>query len=257
MLEIHLPSIDICMSLGIRQILMTPQDMIPVQGKNGSYIPDCGVDGYGIDPSDITPLTQGGREAKALYKKMKKDTSGWWYADGSFTYEDFLGIILVGEASGWFYDLVSDASAQSLFVGGWNPAYCSKICFNGAFNFLGTLQVTHEYVDIFLRDKKNLLGYGHWGNDKLFNIIYDARFVAQRALHPAKLNNDQYNAPSTWGNISEESVRTINDLISNGKLKVGIADREGLYFIQGNFVVASVNQIKYLQSLDINMSAAP
>ncbi len=93
-------------------------------------------------PADDRSLTQDGAKIKRLYDTMKAATSGWWYANGDFTVKEFSGLLTMHEAAGIeFYMSPLDVivAAQQLFVGGWNPSYCSSIsvCYNGAFNFWG------------------------------------------------------------------------------------------------------------------------
>jgi hypothetical protein len=184
----------------------------------------------------------GGEDMKELFDLMKSKKGAWWYDDGNFTYDEFIGLIMIHEANITLPELgreLSDrdkiigemtcqAFAQQLYVGGWLPAYSpSGISNNGPLNMLaGYSQCAHEQIDKFIAGDlaieeyfglKNVLH----PNEKLMNSSTEqmriqqymniAREFGRQVLYPNSVNFDRYNALTNFGAepLTTEKVNSI------------------------------------------------
>jgi hypothetical protein len=208
-----------------------------------------------IDSNSESLLTQEGAEVQALYMKMKAEISGWWYSSGSFTFEMFLGLMLMHEAAGnldWL-TLIAQATAQQLFVGGNKDPYCaSRSCMNGVFNFLAAYtQSIPGLVDIFVHSNtsiRNYFGYGNFaleGNNKIKQRLSAATEAGTRSLHPNALNYDRYNSPSDWANYDD-----INRELTRMGAQIGTGVNQVYYRSPDNvFYIMTAMQVNYWDSI--------
>jgi RHS repeat-associated protein len=212
------------------------------------------------DPDPVTPTQAdpqassddwpyGGEEVKALYEQMKACISCWWYADGDFTLEKFLGLMIMHEAAGaassanW----IAKAIAQQLYVGGNPPAYCpSGLCVNGVFNFLAAYsESVHNLVDRFVRGTGPItkyFGYGQFArksnetsNERTVRIkakLTEATQWGNQALHPSVLNPSRYYAPTDWGNFDSVNRALTADNAQIGPNRNQILYRLGPFYVQ-------------------------
>jgi hypothetical protein len=175
----------------------------------------------------------GGEDVKELYDLMAGQKDAWWYDDGDFTLEEFVGLIAIHEANigfpvklnGEFEPdsmlrgyLTTKAFAQQLYVGGWANPYCpSGVCTNGPLNMLAAYsQSVHSLIDRFIgsQDKNPIINYD--GLKKMLNenapfmdgpnrearikqYMDLAREFGNRIMHPESLIFDRYNGLSNFG----------------------------------------------------------
>ena len=181
-----------------------------------------------IVPCDLTvgegvherTLPYGGNEVMALYNLMKDDHDGWWHKHPQykFTFEVFIGLMIIHEGAGYSVteELVREVVSQQLYVGGWNPPYCSigQCSENAAANqWAAQSQSIHGLVDAYVRlkgDIKEYYGYGDRARNKPNEQIEIAQGLGHDALHPTTLNYDRYNALSVCGNFEYDWVKKIN-----------------------------------------------
>ena len=169
----------------------------------------------------------GGNEIMALYNKMKNYSGGWWqkHPDQSkykFTFEVFIGLLIVHEGAGQetFENLIAELMSQQLYVGSWNPAYCSmgQCSQNAAANQWGAQsQSIHGLVDPYVRQNKDIKDFPtyHDGDDPNKEVEAAWKY-GNMALHPSSLNLDVDNALSVCGN-DPDWVRKINKAAEDPK----------------------------------------
>ncbi|HTX92920.1 MAG TPA: hypothetical protein VMC09_17040 [Anaerolineales bacterium] len=144
-------------------------------------------------------LPYGGTEVKQFYDELNADQNGWWYSQGTFTNEDFNGLLLIHESSGAvilpgqkspvkpiYGTLNAIVGAQQLYIGGWKPPYCPSetFCSNGAFNFWAAYsESTWKQLNLYIRGDKSIQDYT--GFDVVVNnpLIYmqNARALGRQA----------------------------------------------------------------------------
>ncbi len=174
---------------------------------NTPVVPICTLTvGEGIHP--ITS-PYGGNEVMTLYNKMKGYPDGWWQKHPNqpiykFTFEVFIGLMIVHEGAGMDINenLTAELTAQQLYIGGWNPAYCSmgQCSQNAAANQWGAQsQSVGLILDAYVRGTKDISEFSSYHGDQNKEIEI-ALEMGNKALHPSSLNLDKDNALSVYGN---------------------------------------------------------
>ncbi|NUQ84039.1 MAG: hypothetical protein HUU11_04930, partial [Anaerolineales bacterium] len=195
-----------------------------------------------------TSRRHGGDEIKSIFESFR-DACGWWNNNctSEFTIEQFLGMYLLFESNidapraqiDTLSEVLATISAQNLYVGGFNPAYCSVggQCANAVFNFIaanidgssglwGGPNAAASYAQ-----KTGVPKYGSETalRDKIAS-------VGQMALDPSTVISwDRNKGPSSWGNdqswadalIVEEIWEGFNGLSPNS---IYYYYRDAIYF---------------------------
>ena len=190
-------------------------------GNSGGGNPDPVVL---TNPGDSVPGTGGtqsfgGTQVKQLYDLMVGCTACWWYKNGSFTIETFLGLIVMAEANylqgdSDAMDAIKQIYAQRLYVGGGSgntEPYCpSGQCYNGVFNYLAaTSGSVWKMINTFVIGKANISKYmgpasiGQYdgqNDQKIQGALYKSVSLGYYALHPSRLY-ERKEGPSEYGPI--------------------------------------------------------
>jgi RHS repeat-associated protein len=206
------------------------------------------------DSSDLTEGSgivntkpYGGVELKALYEKMKAYESGWWYNDSYFTFEEFMGLLIIHEGAGISgpEEWVAKLAAQQVYVGGWTAPYCDLgMCFNGALNFWAAYSGSvWGLIDTYVRGERPIqqyLGYQDKGFVNPVKTMSRAAKLGNMMLHPAELWPNSYDSPTQWGNDPDltEALRAAR--IEEGVFLSTAYDSVVYYF--ETFVVLTINQ---------------
>ena len=178
---------------------------------------------------------------------MYNQRDAWWWADGSFTLEEFGGMWIIHEAAGDSKKalLIAQTIAQGLYVGhvnGLHDAACnSDICHNGLFNLMAAkANAGGSFAGGFL-GRKNAGEYEGYGG-KNGAYMGPAAQYGTVALHPTTLIWHKNDAPHNWGNSTAGT---------NGLRQVGITEKDfgtridGIFFMQGNWLIYTPNQAYY------------
>jgi len=145
------------------------------------------------DPDNGKPY--GGDEFLELYNLMVGCTACWWYSNGNFTFEMFVGFLLMHEGSGEFLYSMLDAfaGAQQVYVGGGGKGtlgpYCpSGICMNGVLNYFAAFsESARNLVDEYVRngtDISNYMGFGGRAINDPARVISEANLYGSIMLYP-------------------------------------------------------------------------
>jgi len=199
----------------------------------------------------------GGAEIYTSYETYR-DTPGWWndYKVGVLTTEEFFGLYLLFESGGnsETAQVLATVFAQNLYVGGYNPAVCrvGGICSNAVFNFIAS-QI--DGGSSLLKDPQLVA-------IQRYNVNHSTNRAAIQGLGSSAVDPnsvvlwDRFNGPSTWGNIKgAQAMYSMlpRDKVS-GEILYGAARNTVYYFLPDDFVVMSVNQARYWESLNVDMS---
>jgi RHS repeat-associated protein len=158
-------------------------------------------------------LTPGGAEIEKIYQRFR-DTCGWWNENckSEFTYEQFIGLYILYESN---IDVpksrideltvaLATITAQNLYVGGFNPPYCSVggQCANAVFNFIGA---NIDGNSGLWGGPEAAVGYAINTGVPKFGSEAELRdeisSVGQTATNPSTvITLDQNEGPSSWGN---------------------------------------------------------
>lgn len=209
----------------------------------------------------------GGSEVKKLYDKMVAAHSGWWYADGHFGIEEFVGIVLFIEANGEIaIDDIIPLANQELFGGGMRDPYCiSENCMNGVFNYLATTDAFRKRLYPYITgDVLKIIPFG-WPvppkrtSQAAKDIIARAREIGTAVLDASKASADSWNTPSKWGNNPALWTWLVtNQYVENGSIKPQYIGPNALItnYKSGAcpFFVFSVRQITNLTNLGAPMT---
>jgi hypothetical protein len=192
-------------------------NICPKQSSSDVPLTHAGQDGH----------KYGGDQVMELYLLMKRDTAGWWYADGDFTLEDFIGILLMAEGGGngpyteQFLTNDITAGAQSLYVGGDNDAYCPSMpCgANGVFNYLAaTSGSTWKLLDTFVLGKTSISKFAATYRredpetgaiESYSDYMTRAAGYGNRMLNPSSLARQRETALSKYGNFPDRTVKAL------------------------------------------------
>jgi len=142
-------------------------------------------------------LTAGGNEVMRLYRRMRSQTTAWWYTGDVFTTDQFVGLLLMteGKDNPTFMSLNDIAGAQQLYVGANDlQPYCpSGLCINGAFNYLSTLQsVNANLLTPYVKgngDVTQYRGCSGCAGKTAGDIMQDADTYAKAMLDPERYGN--------------------------------------------------------------------
>jgi hypothetical protein len=200
-------------------------------------------------------LEYGGEEVWQLYVLMKSAThEKWWFGgDDIFTFEDFVGLMLLHEGQGLaiLMNLNAMAGAQNLYVGGYAPpgvAYCpSTACTNGTSNYLATLESVRDQLERYGRGTTGISeykGYGDRGPEDPAGTLADANTYATAMLDPQRygsagltypiwpLNGDQYRALSRYSSGQRALIVTLTGLgMEPSRFYPGAYQGTGHYYI--------------------------
>ncbi|RMF44292.1 MAG: hypothetical protein D6755_09325, partial [Anaerolineae bacterium] len=196
----------------------------------------------------------GGADIYARYEEFR-NTPGWWNDNkiGVLTPEEFFGLYILFEAGGdpETADAIATVFAQNLYVGGYNPATCKVggVCSNAVFNFIAS-QI--DGGSSLLKDPQSdaiqLYGRNHHASRA------QIQGIGFSAVSPDSVVTWDRNAgPSTWGNIKGGKTLSTQYHIPTNVVN-GTASNTVYYFVPSNFVIMSINQVKYWQNLNVDMS---
>ena len=197
-------------------------------------------------PSEDAPLTEMGAKIAALFKDMYGHTDGWWWADGSFSLEEFLGMWIIHEAAGdpEKAALIAITIAQSLYVGhvvGANDAACtSEICHNGVFNIMAAKANDNGALAGGFLDMADVSAYGGYGGGNGAKMGAAAQY-GSAALHPTSLIWDKNDAPHNWGN-SDAGTTGLRGNPYHIKDGFHGAQIDSIYYMRGNWLIYTPNQ---------------
>ena len=131
----------------------------------------------------------GGAELHQVYLLMKAETNAWWYQNGDFSIEMFIGLLIIQEANygNNVYDneagnVISLTSAQNVYVGGNRPATCpggpGDHCFGGALNYWAAYSEVaqdlirdHVWGNVPINEYRGLGNVGDLGPDHALHSI--------------------------------------------------------------------------------------
>ena len=204
-----------------------------------------------IPGSDKT-RRHGGDEIELIFETFR-DTPGWWNNNGTseFTIEEFVGLYFLYESNidgskekvEELAEILATITAQNLYVGGFNPAYCSVggQCDNAVFNFIaanidgnsglwGRSDAAEAYA---LNTGAPKFG----GETELRDKISE---LGQMALDPSTVISwDREKGPSSWGNDQSWA----SALIANKKWEgFNGLSRDSIYYYYKDAIYFSVNQ---------------
>lgn len=198
-------------------------------------------------PSEDVPLTDLGAKVAMLFRDMYDYTDGWWWDDGSFTLEEFLGMWIIHEAA---EDpekaaLIAKTITQSLYVGhvvGTDDAACtSEVCRNGMFNIMAAKANDDGALAGGFLDMADVSTYGGYGGGNGAKMGAAAQY-GSAALHPTSLIWDKNDAPHNWGN-SDPGTRGLRDAgIDPDDFGTRV---DSIYYMQGNWLIYTPNQAAY------------
>jgi RHS repeat-associated protein len=198
-------------------------------------------------PTEDVPLTEMGAKISQLFQDMYDYTEGWWWDDGSFTLEEFLGMWIIHEAAGdpEKAALIAITIAQSLYVGhvvGANDAACtSEICHNGVFNIMAAKANAGGALAGGFLDMEDVSAYGGYGGENGARMGAAAQY-GSAALHPTSLIRDKNDAPFNWGNSDPGTAGLRAAGIDSGDFGTRV---DSIYFMQGNWLIYTPNQAAY------------
>jgi hypothetical protein len=140
-------------------------------------------------------MIYGGDQFAKLYELMNSATGTWWNRDGKFTFEQFVGLLLMHEGAGNYLFSMLDAfaGAQQLYVGGggggaYGPYCPSGPCQNGVFNYFAAFsQSARGLVDTYVKggtDIRAYTGYGGRGPGQTTRVMKEADEYGSAMLHP-------------------------------------------------------------------------
>ena len=210
------------------------------------------------DPVGVV-LTQAGQNAKEVFEQYRKQTNGWWFGDGDFTFTEFVEMMFLYELQwegeglnplkdAWVKQLWGDAQAYFPNDRTLSPPPCQGVCtFNAVFNWLG------QYVQAVRDRYKNVVAAGGTFNEavvdlpliELFNSSGNSE--ANSILYPMNsAKTYSYNSPYHWGNYPgwAKAMQLIRTQIGPGPTQIHYMSQDG------GFIIFSLEQIKYFLFYD-------
>jgi len=137
-------------------------------------------------------MTYGGNQFAELYDLMKSATDTWWNQGGNFTFEQFVGLLLMQEGAGNYLFSMLDAfaGAQQLYVGGgakgaYGPYCPAEPCHNGVFNYWAAFsQSSRNLVNIYVKGHADISTLPVYGGRDPARVLRDATDYGSAMLHP-------------------------------------------------------------------------
>jgi hypothetical protein len=134
-----------------------------------------------------------------------KERDAWWYTfnTGDFTWEQFNGLHTMHEGAGSgvsnvMADVVAQAVAQILFVGGWNAPYCTDqcYCFVGVYQFWAKYSASARGLgSAYENDASDYRGYGRFAD---IELIQNQQGVIASTMARAQELGDEMLHPRTY-----------------------------------------------------------
>ncbi|WP_320447927.1 RHS repeat-associated core domain-containing protein [Candidatus Roseilinea sp. NK_OTU-006] len=230
-----------------------PSGHDPCTGIPGTYMPDCGVDGWGLKPQairrPIRGLTQDGKAGYAGISTLAAQTGAWW--GDNLSAQEAVAITLRFEASIIMYKTRGQwsmpSAAMEAMTRKWNQ-FCSDgawsaSCYNG---FWGYYQPIRDAATS--RDKLQNILDANLYNSKLYGDVF-IRLAGDVINNPA-LGGQRADRPSEWVTLFKSNGDTYNRAL---QLTMGPASTQAFYiynYPSGNpppiFLILSPDQQKNL-----------
>jgi len=197
----------------------------------------------------------GGDEIKLLFEKLR-DKCGWWNDNcaSEFTVEQFMGLYIMYENNTdmkkeqivILENILATITAQNLYVGGFNPAYCrvGGQCDNAVFNFIAHLidggSGLWEGLDAANAYAQDT-GVPKFGSEIELRDLMSS--LGQKALDPSSVITwDQRKGPSSWGNDQSWASALIDKEIWEG---FNSLSPDSIYYYLDDAIYFSVDQYNY------------
>ncbi len=236
-----------------------PEDECDTPHGDKSNVPLTHTGDMVIVNGKVTYRRMGGAELYQLYLEYKNacgQRDYWWCTNG-FGLKEFIGMYWLFEsnANSDIAKILATVAAQNLYVGGYNPASCSgDACENAALNFIAA-NIDGSSGLLAGPDNKSVQNYaifnpGLGDKDAIRKMVSDLGTIATSSNSVASwVRND---GPASWGNYDGWAAALRTAGIEEGSVN-GTSSLTVYYYV-GDFIVYSINQYAYWESLNTDMT---